>query len=361
MTPATDGWQFEWRRDWADVWREPFERTWCDAFASNDDAHVYHHPALVRAWADTCGREAGIEPLIGFARADTGQQVLLPWVISRSRGTVVVRRTLEPVGQDLFGYHDPLPNGPASTIDWSAFWPSARIAVSNVCDQALFRFVHAEFAGHDAEWTGEGSPVLQLDRFASFGALLASCSAKHRGDIGRQRRRLAERGVVSLWIPGPTGADEALRDWESHAKEAYRDVWARRAARSTLWRDGFDDFAARVIADGLRGGWAHYAALRVDGEPIAWHLGLADRGRLYWWIPTHRTEWEPYSPGKVLLASVIEELHQAKWREVHFMTGAHAYKLAWRPASADLRVIRWHAPGPRGTILSWYDAARRSA
>ena len=43
------------------------------------------------------------------------------------------------------------------------------------------------------------------------------------------------------------------------------------------------------------------------------------------------------------------------------MTGAHAYKLAWRPASADLRVIRWHAPGPRGTILSWYDAARRSA
>ena len=117
MTPATDGWQFEWRRDWADVWREPFERTWCDAFASNDDAHVYHHPALVRAWADTCGREAGIAPLIGFARADTGQQVLLPWVISRSRGTVVVRRTLEPVGQDLFGYHDPLPNKPASTID----------------------------------------------------------------------------------------------------------------------------------------------------------------------------------------------------------------------------------------------------
>ena len=53
MTPATDGWQFEWRRDWADVWREPFERTWCDAFASNDYAHVYHHPALVRAWADT--------------------------------------------------------------------------------------------------------------------------------------------------------------------------------------------------------------------------------------------------------------------------------------------------------------------
>jgi CelD/BcsL family acetyltransferase involved in cellulose biosynthesis len=358
---ATGGWQFEWRRDWADVWREPFERTWCDAFASNDCAHVYHHPALVRAWADTCGRAAGIEPLIGFARANTGQQVLLPWVISRTSGTVVVRRTLEPVGQDLFGYHDPLPDGPASTIDWPTFWPSARIAVSNLCDQALFRFVHAEFAGPDAASTGGDSPVLRLDQFTSFDALLASCSANHRGDVRRRRRRLAERGVVSLWIPGPEEADEALGDWRSHAREAYRDVWVRRAQRNTLVRAGFDEFAARVIADGLRGGWAHYAALRVDGAPIAWHLGLADRGRLYWWIPTHRKEWEPYAPGKVLLAAVIEELHRAKWREIHFMTGAQAYKLAWRPVPADLRVIRWHAPGPRGTILSLYDAVRRSA
>ena len=233
------------------------------------------------------------------------------------------------------------------------------MSVSTVCDQALFRFVHAEFTGRDAPACVEDSPVLRLDAFADFGALLASCSAKHRKGVRQCRRRLAECGAVSLWIPGPAQAVEALADWRSRATAAYRDVWSRRTRRNTVWRAGFDAFAERVITEGLRDGWAHYASLRVDGEPIAWHLGLADRGRIYWWLPMHRTEWEPYAPGKVLLASIIEHLCQAGWREVHFGTCGHAYKLAWRPVSPDLRVMRWHAPGPRGTVFSWYDAMRR--
>jgi CelD/BcsL family acetyltransferase involved in cellulose biosynthesis len=353
-------WTFEWRRAWSDVWDGPFERAWRRMFEASGSAQVYHHPSLVRAWTETCGTAAGHAPMMGLARSHAGTDVLLPWVVAHQRGTIAMRRRLEPAGQDLFGYHDPLTAAPPDGIDWSVFWQAVRSSTSPDCDQALFRFVHGEFAARSDPGSSETSPVLAAGAFADFDALLAACSSNHRGEIRRRRRRLAERGAVALWTPDSTEADAALADWRSNASRAYRDVWSARARHNTVLRDGFDRFAERVVAQGLREGWAHYAALSVGGERIAWHLGLADRERLYWWIPVHRIEWEAYAPGKVLLAALVERLCERRWREIHFMTGGHAYKLAWRPALADLRIVRWHARGLRGSIFALYDRARQT-
>ncbi len=358
MRTIADGWRFDWLRDWSGVWDGSFERTWRRMFEASASSHVYHHPSLVKAWADTCGLAAGHQPMFGLAHASSGADVVLPWIISRQRGTVAIRRRLEPAGQDLFGYHDPLTDARASTIDWKTFWNGVRTTASANSDQALFHFVHADFAGQSVEPSSDGSPVLALDRFENFDALLGACSANHRGEVRRRRRRLAERGEISLWVAGAADARQALDDWRSNARGAYHELWADRDRRNTVWRDGFDAFADRVIADGLAGGWAHYAVLAVDGEPIAWHLGLADRERLYWWIPIHRREWDGFAPGKVLLAAIVERLCELRWRELHFLTGAHAYKMAWRPTFCDLRVVRWHARGVRGSALALYDRAR---
>jgi CelD/BcsL family acetyltransferase involved in cellulose biosynthesis len=358
MPRARDTWRFEWRRTWAEVWDGPFERTWRRMFDASDHAHVYQHPALVRAWADTCGSSARVEPMMGLATSHGGDDVVLPWIVTGQRGSVASRRRLESAGEDLFGYHDPLIAAPPGAIDWASFWREVRSSSSTSCDQALFRFVHAEFAPDAAPRTSDDSPILALDRRGGFPALLADCSANHRGDVRRRLRRLAERGDAALWMAGPADADEALAEWRSSARAAYGDVWNRRRKRNSVYRDGFDAFAERVVSDGVRDGWGHFAALKVDGQAIAWHLGLADRGRLHWWIPIHRSEWEAFSPGKVLLALLVERLCGDGWRELHFMTGGQPYKLAWRPALADLRVLRWHARGLRGAVFALYDTVR---
>ena len=274
------------------------------------------------------------------------------------QGRVAARRQLGYVGDDLFGYHDPLTNTGLDRIDWAGLWRSARESISDIHDQAIFRAVDARAAPADAEPSGDLSSLLRLGGAGSFDELLESCSSSHRKDVRRQGRRLAGLGEVRVWIAAPHEADRALDDWQTFGAHAYRDVWERRNRRNRAWRDGFDELVGRVLRQGLAEGWGHYAALRVNTESIAWHVGLADRGRLYFWIPAHRYDWQSFSPGKLLLSGIIEHLIGAGWRELHFLAGEHAYKLAWRPDSCDLRAVKWHATSLRGAVLSWYDALR---
>jgi CelD/BcsL family acetyltransferase involved in cellulose biosynthesis len=353
------GWRFEWKRSWPDVWAPDFVDRWNRLRRASPTAHVYQNPAVVRAWAETCGASVRAEPLVGMAVGPGGVEVLVPWTVHRVRGRVAARRQLAYAGDDLFGYHDPLAAGDAvDATDWSDFWQSARAAVSDLHDQAIFRAVGARLAPAGAEPSGDKSSVLHFSGAAGFDRLFESCSASHRGDVRRCRRRLAERGEVSLWVAGRDEGEQALADWKTGGAPAYRDLWTRRNRRNTTWRPGLDDLLARLLTQGLAEGWGHYTVLRVDGESIAWHVGLADSGRLYWWIPAHRYECQSFSPGKLLLAAVIEHLMKQGWRELHFLAGEHAYKLAWHPDGCDLRALRWHAPGLRGAIFSWYDALR---
>src|SRR5947199_389489 len=132
----------------------------------------------------------------------SGAEVLLTWIIVRHQARVLTRRTLEPAGRELFGYHTPLlAGGDPSAIDWHQFWTTARASVGPACDQALFRFVEPEFASHSGfDRPSEISPVLSIDGCADVHAVLARCGSSHRVDVKRQMRSAAEQGGLSLWI-----------------------------------------------------------------------------------------------------------------------------------------------------------------
>jgi len=97
----------------------------------------------------------------------------------------------------------------------------------------------------------------------------------------------------------------------------------------------------------------------LDGRSIAWHIGLTFRRRMYWWIPAHDQAWQSHSPGKVLLALLIERAIASGVEELHLLTGAHRYKVDWKADVVTLSTLRWHAPSAKGTALAWYDAGRQ--
>ena len=350
-------WRFEWRQSWDEVWAEDFQSTWLRLLARAPCSHVYHLPDLVRAWVETYGAAVHARPLFGLATDDTLCQVVLLWVVVTHRGRFTRRRVLEPVGSRLFGYNDPLVGAPdADQIDWSGLWAGARRELARCYDQALFRFVHRRYArGLDAEPCGEQSPVLSLAGLSGLEDALARCSANHRGDVRRRLRRLEEKGELRLWVAGPGEATTAMQDFRDRFVPAYHKIWRSRPSGSLLDDTGVLKFLTRLLAEGIPAGWAHYAVLSVADTPIAWHLGLYHHRSLYWWVPAHDIAWENWSPGKALLAKLIEYAIARGWTRLHLLTGGQPYKLAWQPDPAELLAVRWHSPAFPGRVLGCYD------
>jgi CelD/BcsL family acetyltransferase involved in cellulose biosynthesis len=363
MSAGIDNWTFEWRRSWNDVWEASFVARWRQVFEASTCAHVYHRVEVVRQWADTIGTAIGAQPCVGFATSSTGVQAVLPWVVVPYGGHLTVRRSLEAVGSVAFGYHSPLVAAKDLTaVDWSGFWRAARVAVGGTCDQALFRLVEPAFAaGAGLRRESEESPVLMLTGFANLEQVLARCSSSHRVDVNRQFRRARERGDVTLEIAGPDDAASAVESLRRELLPAYRALWEGRLVGSTLLRSGADAFLEAAVTAGLPAGWAHFSVLRVGGTPVAWHLGFLDAGRLYWWLPTHDAAWSTYSPGKLLLAALVDRGCHDGWREIHLLTGHHSYKAAWNPARRTLTAVAWNAPTLRGRVMAWYDARARAS
>lgn len=354
-------WQFKWLRDWNTIWQSHVLPEWHEMAESAVHSHPYHRPEVIRHWAETCGNEDYIKPMFGIAQHDE-KRCLLPWVTTTHHGRFGTRRRLEYVGHDVFGYHDPL-SSDTEEVDWAGFWEAVRFETTKFCDQSLLRFVHPRYGtGSLATPSLESSPLLDLQTVADFQDLMNGCSANHRGDVRRRIRRLEEQGPLSLWVAGQQDADVASNIFATEFLTAYGRYQQHRSERYLFKQPGVRQFAERIVKNGVREGWGSFAVLRVGDVSVAWHLGFLHRQQLYWWIPVFDAAWADFSVGKVLLAKLIEHGFQNGWSRIHFMTGDHAYKLAWKPQPLQLRAVRWHSPSVRGQLYSVYDSfARRKA
>lgn len=295
--------------------------------------------------------------MFGLATSTEGHRILLTWVVVTYQGRHGTRRVLEPAGQAFFGYHSPLlVPAPGVAVDWARFWDAARRDLRAACDQAIFRFLDADHGlGRWSAEGGEASPVLHLSGGGTLADLLARRSANHRGDVGKKFRRAAEHGEVGFHVFGPGDAAEARRSFTTEFVAAYGAVWDERPTGNVLDSSSVFAFATRIVEQGIVPGWTHYSRLTIGGEAVAWHLGLLHIGELYFWMPTHSVAWNGVSPGKLLLARLIEHGLASGWSTLHFQTGAHGYKRAWTDDDAGLRAIRWSSPSLKGRLLALYD------
>jgi CelD/BcsL family acetyltransferase involved in cellulose biosynthesis len=367
---STTDWRFEWHRTWDSVWNEPFVSDWQQLMRRSPYATVFHEPALVRAWAETRGGAVGAKPLFGIASRGDGAMVLLTFVVQDNRGRRVTRRAISAAGDAFFGYHDPLVAGiDPVDVDWAPFWNRVRQETAGDADHALMRFVNATYGrGPFVDALTTPSPVLDLSSCSTLDEVLAKCSRKHRADIGRQKRRLEEEvGSLELWSAGRAESLLAISDFRQHFLTAYARNWSDRERRSMFDDPGVQDFAERVLSDGIPGGWARYSVLRAGGQPLAWLIGLEHRRASYWWVQTYAREVRQYSPGRLAFGFAIADALSRGFTAVHMMTGESTNKLEWRPRRTDLHALRWYAPTVKGALLGWYDrqhrarAGRRSA
>ncbi len=134
------------------------------------------------------------------------------------------------------------------------------------------------------------------------GYLERMTGAGRRKEWRRQRRRLEEKGPVSLASAGGAAAAAALDDF--FALEA--SGWKGRAGTAARDNAEIREFMRKAIAGLADNASVH--RLLVDGRPIAAAITLRSRDHGWWWKIAHDESWAQFSPGVLLTRELTENL-----------------------------------------------------
>ena len=330
-------WAFSWRCSWEEIWDPAHVALWRRlAEAETSAATPFMHPAVVRAWIGAMGGEARFAAHFLHAVHSGGQQVLWPLVRPRAGWRQGFVRRLIPAGTAvnpngskgmLFDYHDPVaaPAGPEAARIAAGFWPALLAELSRRqgawFDVCVLPRLRDGCLGDPALGTlYDVAPRLDLARYPDLAAYLAARSPKMRETLRRQLRRLDAAGKAEFRVFAP-GETAAVLAWLPRLEEERRRRW-QGGGLPPGW-------LAALVREGLPAGVVHASVLRLDGEDIAWDLGLAMSGIHYGYIKGFDPAFQALSPGSVHLCRLIEWLLAHGGRALDLMLGAEAYKADW--------------------------------
>jgi hypothetical protein len=86
------------------------------------------------------------------------------------------------------------------------------------------------------------------------------------------------------------------------------------------------DFFRNLVEEFDPAAMLRFAALRLDGNPLAYHFGFEVDGRYIWYVPTFHVDYWDYRPGLVLLRKLFEYAADGQLREFDFTIGDEEYK-----------------------------------
>jgi len=182
----------------------------------------------------------------------------------------------------------------------------------------------------------ETAPRLRLGG-VDFATAEQAWPASHRKDVRRQRKRLAERGPVSLWQPS------SIEEAEPVLAEFFRvhdEKWLAQGFPGMF----HDPALRRYFQSILRRLWrrgACFSTLRCGSIDVSYNFGFFSGGWIQWYRPTYRSEFGVYSPSKIHIAMLIEEACRMRWTGFDFLLGAEGYKTLW--CNDEVEVLNIHA------------------
>jgi CelD/BcsL family acetyltransferase involved in cellulose biosynthesis len=174
-------------------------------------------------------------------------------------------------------------------------------------------------------------------------------SRNRRSQLGRARRRLEGEGRVELELAdGRERLEEVL-------EEAFRieaSGWKGTNGTAITSRPDTRRFYRDVARWAAGEGWLRVAFLRLDGQAMAMMYLLETDRTLYYLKGGYDPGFERFSPGVVLLGSVIEHAFRSDIDRVELLGGDERYKLAFTSDVHErlrFQAFATSAPG----LLSW--------
>ena len=112
--------EYRWITTWDEIWSDAFVSQWLDWMDKSENAHVFFHPSLVKAWVNTYLPIRDIQPLFCVV-SDKNTVVFLPLVLWKKNWKNAFLNTIVPVGYSDYDYHTPILVGNSVEFEWSEF------------------------------------------------------------------------------------------------------------------------------------------------------------------------------------------------------------------------------------------------
>lgn len=312
---------FKWITHWDEVWSEEFVSQWNKWLEESENAHVFFHPAMVKAWVDTYKPIRDLKPIFCLA-IYKDVTIFFPLVIWKKNWKNAFVNFIIPVGYSDFDYHTPIVTGNADGFSWSLFWGNLDDEIKRqwhgLYDQIEISGIQVNFTDDNSNWIlVDESPLIELSKFKSHEKLMETLKSKVRGDINRQTRRLKELGNFEYRVFKPSEVNEAL------------DVLPAMLHHHSLrWPNAYKapNYHANLIREALPAGLLHFSQISLDGKPICWNLSFIYKETYYFYMPTYVETYKKYSPGKVNMFLSIEHMFEIGYKKFDLLRGAEEYK-----------------------------------
>jgi CelD/BcsL family acetyltransferase involved in cellulose biosynthesis len=318
---------------------EALETEWTALFdRAGTDRHLFQSFNWLWHWANHFLRDdAGVSLAIVTAR-DAGRLVLVwPLVVERSGPVTELAWMGEPVSQ----YGDLLiENGPDAIALMREAW--AFVTRETGADVLRLRKVRQDsviapfLAELGANVTSDlKAPYLDLASAPSFADYEKRYSSNAKRNRKRQRRRLEDRGAVSLtWVDGGSEA-EALTVQAFHFKHTL--LRQRGIVSPALADPRTARFFADVTRADVRPAGCHVLALKCNDQPVALEIGLRCLGRSAIHIISYDPDFEKTAAGALLMEDSIRRACDDGLKVFDLLAPGDGYKLEWADDAVGVR------------------------
>ncbi len=327
-------WTFEIIRDWNVIWSDEHQNRWLQHMDAADNAHVFFHPALAKAWVETYLPLRNLSPF--FVWAKQGEiQVMLPLVLWKKNWKGAFMRTVIPFGYSDFDYHDPIVSGAWSEGCAADFWRLLRKELSKVV-----RFDVIEIDGMHASSMPDGwscvheekCPLIALSGLHTLDDYLSTRNKKMRYNLRRQEKKAGEYATLKF---------EILTAAEWHLVES--DLPVLLEYHRLRWPKAYKapDFHRNLLRLGLDGGVIHFSRILLGDEVASWRLGFLYKDRYYSYMPTLNPKLLEYGVGKLHLLRCIDFAIRQNCSVYDQLRGSEMYKSEWTQDDAPVYSYRW--------------------
>jgi CelD/BcsL family acetyltransferase involved in cellulose biosynthesis len=323
-------WSIEWLTNWSDVWSPTFMEKWKRAFAEDTHplASPFNHPSVVKAWCLSHRADERLEPRFMVATHPQGHWAMIPFVFTRPKWQLGFITEIAPVGKMLFDYHDPIIAPVLTDADVEeSFWRAVRCATvlqpGKGADSVAWP--RSRRAKRFTEWSlGGQAPFLDLRKYSSYEAYLASRKQSLRSDLRRQAKRMSALGPFRYESMDSVGEGTVI-EWARSMKRFRDQRYGHTGDGGLPW-----PYLERLLRESFRSdGPLHMSALYIGDRDVSWHLGFRSHARQYMYIWSFDNEFADISPGKIHLNLAIMKSFEIHHDEFDFLMGLEGYKFGW--------------------------------